>query len=215
MKFNKQLDAVKNRYKCVIPIDQWFEYKKIKKLLKNASYIIKNKIKYNPYAVQVPVEDCCCVCLENDKLMKMFCCNNVIHHVCLIQVLTSSVMSCPMCRSNLQKVIAYEQDQAIQQLDATILSLISVIHLNINKIEDTYKSRVISNAKLMKIYSYWNYMAVIKICKKIEKQLHLKDLRTHFMNIMQKKNILIEDRPSRSKIFRCLKCMKDFVPSKK
>jgi hypothetical protein len=210
MKFNKELDKVTHQYKYTIPKEHWFEYKKLKKLLKKAVNIMNNKLKYNPYAIQNYEEDSddtCCICLENDKLMKLFCCNNFIHHTCLVQVLTSRIPCCPMCRCDILKVITYESDDDLKELNATILSIISVIHLNINKIEYICNSNIIKNQKLLTLYRHWNYIAVIKICKKIEKHLALKNIKEYFLNVMKKNNILAEHYKSISRPLECFNCI--------
>ena len=192
MKFNKQLDKIITKYKYIIPPEHWFEYKKVKKLLKDATKVIKFSLQYNPYQNNQNDDDCCCICLENNKLMRTFCCKNLIHHICLMQVLTSPVSSCPICRSHILKVLCHDINNPKNVFDAKILSLVSTIQLNINKIEQVSNSKIIKNPQLHDLYRKNNYLAVVKICKKIEKQLHI-NIKDYFISVMKKNNILTNE----------------------
>jgi hypothetical protein len=190
MKFNKNLDRIKQKYEYIIPQEHWFEYKRCKKLLKEILKIINN----DPYNnTSLDSEDCCCICLESNNLMRTYCCKAYIHHTCLLQVLISHIPACPMCRADIPKIISYDINNPRQILDAKILSLLSIIQLNINKIEQIYNSKIIKNSKLLAKYKTFNYTAVIKISKKIDKHLHM-NIKTFFTNVMKKHNVLVAEQ---------------------
>lgn len=189
MKFNKELHNIIIRYNKIISYDNWFEYKNIKKKIKNISIvhneIIKN-IKNNNYDYE---DEECCICFENNNLMKTFCCHKYIHHKCLVYSLAFSNSYCPLCRETLGKTLSSCDTKNEKEIfDAKIISLISVIHLNIRKIENFYNT---NNNKIIPEYKKINYKALIKICKKINKKLCI-NLKEYFLLTVEKKGILKE-----------------------
>jgi hypothetical protein len=58
MKFCKHLDKIKEKYSYAIPVDKWFEYKKIKKVLKKAKYILENKLMQQMSMMEMIVAAC-------------------------------------------------------------------------------------------------------------------------------------------------------------
>jgi hypothetical protein len=203
MKFNKKLTGVINKYSKHIHPEYWFDYKRLKKIL-NETYRLLHTLKSRE-APNDTSEDICCICLEPDNLMPTFCCHNSIHHVCLVKVLCSFVASCPMCRASIEKALVFHNDR--EYYDTRILTLISVIQLNINKVENIYKQNCIPDKYLRK-YCYYNYIAVIKISKKIDKYLH-SNIKGHFTEVIKNTNIfkeLQEDDTKRHRCFDCLFC---------
>jgi hypothetical protein len=186
MKFNKKLQEYIVKYEKEIPSSFWFNYKSIKKLI---NYVRKT---YPGMRNQdIAVDDCCCICLENTgNMMHTFCCNNIIHHSCLVDVITKSSELCPLCRKNnadyfLNNTTAFDNQQTY---DAKIIEIISRILLNIIRIENLSQIMTI-NANIIKNYKEINYIAVIKIAKKIYKYLHI-DIREYVVVAMKKKNVL-------------------------
>ncbi len=197
MKFNKKLTSIIKKYNKHIPPHYWFDYKYLKKILNDAYKLLQNiKISDN--------DDTCCICLEGNNLMKTSCCHNSIHHLCLVKVLCSFVASCPICRARIEKVIVYNND--VERYDNKILTLISIIQLNINKIENVYRQKLIPKKYLRK-YCYYNYTAVIKITKKIDKYLRT-DIKGHFIELMSKTSLYkeLQDDEKRPRCFDCIFC---------
>lgn len=186
MKFNKKINKIAEKYHYYIPYEYWFNYKGFKKILKDILQIRLNYVMMN--IQDCNNEDCCCVCLENDNLIKTFCCKNSIHHVCLFRVLSSDIGNCPMCRAELLKVLKFSNNREFY--DAKIISLISIIHININNIEAFIKRKVIKE-KYLPIYIEYNRQAIVKMCKKIDKNLHI-NCQPFFIELMNKHGILIE-----------------------
>jgi len=200
MKFNKKLLSVIEKYKKHIPPQHWFDYKRLKKLLKDA-YALKSSSK-DPYNDRNNDEDICCICLENDNLMKTFCCHNTIHHTCFVKVLCQTIAKCPMCRAPIEKTLIYHNDA--ECYNSKIIGLISVIQLNINKIEDIYKKKLVPKKYLRK-YCYYNYTAIVKITKKIDKYLHT-NIKEHFREIIKNKNIYHELQAN-TEVGTCFTCI--------
>jgi hypothetical protein len=204
MKFNKKLIRVIEKYQKHIDLQYWFDYKRLKKMLKDA-YALKRKDVCEHIN---ECEDMCCICLDNDNLMKTFCCHNTIHHTCFVKVLCSTIAKCPMCRAPMEKTLMYHTD--IECYNSKIIALICVIQLNINKIESVYKKKLVPQKYLRK-YCYYNYMAVVKITKKIDKYLHT-NIKDHFMQIVKDKNIYheLQENTEVSTCFTCIfRCEKN------
>jgi hypothetical protein len=178
MKFGKELKSfIQSQHN--INNDYWFEYKFIKKELKNIviNYPnIINNIKTYKYNYD---NNECCICLENKNLMKLFCCQNFIHHNCLVNSLAFCNTNCPLCRKTIQNVLTYHKNNIKECFDIEILSLISIIHKNIIKIEEYCKYN--ADNKFIKDYKKLNYKAIIKICKKIKKSIAI-DLNDYFVS---------------------------------
>lgn len=189
MKFNKKLNKIVEKNKLYIPYDFWFNYKGFKKVLND----IKRLNKAEQKEIASDTEDCCCICLENDNTMQTFCCKNCIHHTCLFRVLSSNIASCPICRADIYKVLKFTNER--EYYNAKVISLISMIQLNINRIEDVVRQKYIFNHKYMKIFIQYNRLAIIKMCKKIDKNLHI-SCKQYFIDVMDKHGILkAETRP--------------------
>jgi len=187
MKFNKYLREHTLKYNKYINPNDWFAYKFIKKLIK------KTVRQYPDFINTFPSysdSESCCVCLDNENLMKTFCCHNYIHHKCMVHTLAFSTSGCPLCRSDIATAIKYDATYPREKFDGDIISIISHIHLNILRIENICKSKLITNSKMLKKYKQINYTAVIKICKKINKYLHI-DVRQYFKDIILKNKILV------------------------
>lgn len=169
MKFSKELKIYMARYNKYVSNDEWFEYKNIKKELKQivSCYprIITNikTYKYNFDHKE------CCVCLENTNLMNTFCCHNHVHHKCLVKSLAFSNMLCPLCRSSIDKVLSNNKYDEKECFDSNVLSLIAKIYQNKIKIENYYKNNI--DNKIIKEYKNINNKAIVKICKKINKKI--------------------------------------------
>lgn len=185
MKFNKKLYKIEEKYHYYIPYEYWFNYKGFKKILKD---ILQIKLNYVTNIEDCNNEDCCCVCLENDNLIKTFCCKNKVHHLCLFRVLSSNIASCPMCRADLFKVL--KSGNNIEYYHSKVISIISIMYLNIDKIETIIKNKAIKE-KYVPIYIEYNRLAIIKMCKKIDKNLHI-NCKPFFIDLMNKRGILIE-----------------------
>lgn len=181
MKFNKRLQKIVNQYKKHIPHEYWFNYKSFKKILNDIT-------KIKPIHTMQDNEDCC-VCLENNNLMNTFCCQNKIHHVCLFRVLASDIASCPMCRADIYTVLKFKNET--DYYNARIISLISMIQLSINRIETIIRQGTMKE-KYIRKFSEYNRIAVIKMCKKIDKNLHI-NCKPFFAELMNKHGILKEN----------------------
>lgn len=194
MKFNKELDEYKKRYIKYISNDKWFNYKYVKKVLKYTivyySNVINN-IKNNVYNYDNNEE--CCICLENDNLMRTFCCHNYIHHKCLVHSLTYSKSTCPLCRSPIEKVIKNNKNDEKEGFDTVIIRLLSNMHLNIMNIEEFCINNKLDK-KIISVYKRINYKAIIKICKKINKRIGI-NIKEYFINLIEKRKILIVETP--------------------
>jgi hypothetical protein len=188
MKFNKELNNHIQKYKNDIPNTYWFDYKFIKKHLKHIVLRFKECIE-NPIITEV--DDCCCICLENSNVMKLFCCDNYIHHICLLECMTRVSNECPLCRNDLIHYIKspwYLHSDNINY-NIEIIKILSNIHLNIIKIEHIISSKMISK-NIIQNYINANYLAIIKICKKVDKNLKL-NCKQYFINIMNKNKIIL------------------------
>ncbi len=185
MKFNKELNKYIQKYKKQIPPSYWFHYKSFKKIIKHCLVLQKDiQIHYSA------TDDSCCICLDNEHLMQTFCCKQNIHHICYINTVLYTSDLCPMCRKPISDYFAVQNALSIfDKYNMTILSLISNICLNIIKIENIYQEQLIHNSHILHKFCHINYIAVVKICKKILKLLHI-DVRNYFENIMLKKNII-------------------------
>jgi hypothetical protein len=185
MKFNKDIKIYSEKYKKYVQNDWWFNYKHIKKLLKE--FVIK----YKELSFNNDEDDECCICMENKNLMKTFCCHNSIHHVCLVHTLAFTTnSSCPLCRSPMLNVIKYDVTNIREKRDADLLGLISNIHINIMNIENICKNKKIKNSKVLQKYKEINNQAIVKICKKIYKRLNI-DLKQYFINFINRNGILV------------------------
>jgi hypothetical protein len=197
MKFNKTLRNYTKKYAYCVSPQYWFDYKSMKKYLK------KIKIDYGDIIqthFDSSTETECCICLEGTQLMQMFCCKQYIHHKCIIHLSTSCGFSCPMCRANIHEYISIKLETRQQKLDAAILSLLSRIHLDIIKIENVYNRRLIINLITLQKYCHINYTAIIKICKKIKKSLHI-DILNYFIDVLNKNGII---KPCESQHHSCV-----------
>lgn len=179
MKFNKTIQKYKVQYSNKIPTHYWFDYKHIKKLIKQT----------NSY--ESVSQDECCICLEsNTNLMTTFCCHQNIHHTCFVHTMAfSKAPLCPLCRADIANAIQYDKDNTKQVFDANIISIISYIHLNMMKIKDVCEKKLIQNTELMKKYKKINHTALIKICKKMNKHLHVNTVQ-YFLDTKAYKNII-------------------------
>jgi len=119
----------------------------------------------------------------------MFCCKQYIHHKCVIHLSASNSLLCPMCRANIHEHISTKLESRQQKLDAAILSLLSSIHLDIIKIESVCNKRLIINTITLQKYCHINYIAIIKICKKIKKSLNI-DILNYFIDVLNKNAII-------------------------
>jgi len=170
MKFGKELGTYILKYKDYICGDKWFNYKIVKKIIKNISIIYPNIINnIKTYKYNYDNEECC-ICLENRNLMQTFCCHNYIHHNCLVKSLAFSNPQCPLCRITIKKVLLYNVRDKKESFDSEILSLIGRLYQEIEKIKSCNKE-LIKNKNIIKIYKDINLKAIIKICKKIKKML--------------------------------------------
>jgi hypothetical protein len=134
------------------------------------------------------------------QLMQMFCCHQYIHHTCVMQLSACCGLLCPLCRANIHEYINKKLETRRQKLDADILSLFSRIHLDIIKIENVYNRRLIINFITLQKYCHINYKAIIKICKKIKKSLHI-DIVDYFTGMLNKKGII---KPKESRHSSCI-----------
>ena len=184
MKFNRTLQGYITKYRYSIPPHFWFDYKKLKKQLKCIKNEFNDIINNNK-----PENDECCICLEGGKLMHMFCCKQYIHHKCLINVFAYSTVLCPLCRANVHEYMASKLETKEQKFNAAILSLLSNIYINIIKIENIYNRKLITNPTILQKYCHINYTAIVKICKKIKKCLHI-DIQDFYINIVNKNGII-------------------------
>lgn len=195
MLFNKELNANISKYKKYIDTDKWFEYKKLKKIIKYISIRypnIINNIKNNIYNYE---NEECCICLENNNLMKTFCCHKYIHHKCLVHTLSFSNSCCPLCREIINKMIICNLDDDKEEFDTKILSLISIIHINIIKIENYILYNKVTKNRIIREYKIVNYKAIIKMCKKIDKKLGL-NIKSYFIEVINKNKFINEIIPS-------------------
>lgn len=203
MKFSKELLNNIQKYKNYIPKEHWFNYKMFKKKLKHLvleHYLLihqrnllnskdnLNDEKYKTHMTNNEYDECC-ICLESSNLMKTFCCHNYIHHHCLVHTFTYAGMNCPLCRTPIQESIKFNPQNEQESLDAGILSLISCIHLEMMRIHhicnNQLKESLISRHHILKQFYNINMLAVTKICKKIDKQLHI-NIKPYFLNIIEK-----------------------------
>jgi len=183
MKFNRTLRGYITKYKYSIPQQCWFDYKMLKKQLKQIKKEYRNIIQPSNNNGE------CCICLEEGYLMEMFCCKQFIHHKCLVHVFASTTILCPLCRANIHEYMISKSKTHQQKLDTTILSLLSNIYLNIMKIENVYNNKIILNPKILEKYCSINYTAIIKICKKIKKCLYI-DVLDLYIGIINKRKII-------------------------
>lgn len=196
MKFNKTLRAQMTKYKHIIPNQYWFEYKDIKKIIKQLS-------NYNSYNQKEHETNECCICLDSRNLMSTFCCNQPIHHECLIRCILSNNVSpiCPLCRQDMMNY--FQNASMIKDLqhkhNLQIISMLGKIHLNILKIENVYNKLQVKK-KIVKTYVSYNHKAILKICKKIKKHLH-HDFTRYFQEIMAKNNIICQQPIAKSSFF--------------
>ena len=130
----------------------------------------------------------CCICFENDNLMKTFCCHNEIHHTCFVQCMAFCSSSCPLCRTEIVQAIKCDPNNKKEKFDTEIISLISNIHLNIMNIESVCREFKIKSKFLQK-YKKMNQNAILKICKKVKKYLHI-DIKQYFLDFMNKNKII-------------------------
>lgn len=196
MKFNKTLTEQIRKYETDIPVLLWFNYKDIKKRIK---YL--RRLYPDIGSSETNSEDCCCICLEQTgNMMHTFCCNHPMHYQCFIEAQMKSSELCPLCRNNngdyfgtcCRKPLVTQK----QHFDAKILEIISMIILNIMRIENI--CRVITiNHKIMLKYREVNYVAVVKIAKKINKYLKV-DLREYLLSVMRRTNILVPTKPKKN-----------------
>lgn len=118
----------------------------------------------------------CCVCLEQietrQEVLNIGCCNNFMHPCCFIKTILCSNASCPLCRMPLSNILLKENGS----LDREILQLLSMLIINMNKIELAYNKMFFK-----KNFSIINTMAFIKILKKIDKKLHF-NITKSFIN---------------------------------
>ena len=187
MKFNKELRKYADKYKNKINSTYWFDYKLIKKLIKNAL------CKYPQFIASLPSkhpDESCCICLENDNLMLTFCCHNYIHHACMIHALAFCNSSCPLCRTDIRNAIEYNPTNNKEKFDSEIMAIISNIHLGIMRIENICNQKLITHPKLLQKYKKMNHTAIIKICKKIYKYLHI-DVMQYFLDVIHKHGVLV------------------------
>lgn len=187
MKFNKYFQHEINKYKDTISPQLWFEYKGIKKRIKTILKNYKDIYEKNNQGD----DELCIICMEDNKekkLMKSFCCNYYIHYTCQMKTITKCSCNCPICR----KYIIENLSNITNEFDLynnEILSLLSYIQLNIIKIETVYLKKLIVNERSMKRYRELNYIAIMKICKKIKKYIDIDSLQ-YFKDIIDEKKIL-------------------------
>lgn len=181
MKFNKKFKTIIDKHEKYIPRELWMKYKDLKKLLHEIILLRPSQD-----TSSLDADDCCCICLENDNLMKTFCCNNFIHEMCLFKVLSSNIPCCPFCRANISEVLKYKNDS--QYYYIRVLSLISILQINIIAIESIIKQNIISQ-KYVPVFCQYNQLAIIKISKKIDKHLHIK-CKDYFIDIIKKNRII-------------------------
>ena len=183
MKFHKTLCKNSHKYRLHILPDFWFEYKNMKK------HINRIKTTYPSLITNTEkqTDDECCICLEQEQLMNMICCNQNIHYTCFMKNIMYNT-TCPLCRSDIATINKNKQTEK-HYFDAEILSLLSNIQLNILKVETVYAKKLIANTRIMKKYCHLNYLAVMKTCKKIKKHLHI-DVLQYFTDIMSTHCIL-------------------------
>jgi len=135
------------------------------------------------------LQDECCICLESKNLMKTFCCHNFIHHHCLVHTFAYSNENCPLCRAPIQDSIRFNPTNLEESLDAEILSLISSVHLEMIKFYYVYNNQLIyrlsRKQNIIKTFYQINITAVTKICKKIDKHLHI-NIKPYFLDIVEK-----------------------------
>lgn len=188
MKFCKELKRHMDFYyihNC-IPYQYWFGYKKYKKCLKQ----IKALYEIEPHSSDLLSQ--CCICLEsNTPMMKTFCCNNSIHHQCFIESILHTSTHCPLCRIDVTKFFTEPAKNQQDHLNYNVLSLISNIYLDIIKIENICTNMFILGKTVRQHYIQLNYIALTKICKKIQKYTII-NLKDYFINIINKRNILPE-----------------------
>lgn len=189
MKFNRTLQGYITKYSYSISPQHWFDYKMIKKQLKRIKKEFPNANNNNNQE-----NNECCICLEEGKLMQLFCCKQYIHHKCLVHVFASSTILCPLCRANVHEHITSKLETNEQKYNVAILSLLSNIYINILKIENIYNRKLITNPIVLEKYCNINYTAIIKICKKINKCLHI-DILDFYLNIINKNGII---KPSKA-----------------
>jgi hypothetical protein len=185
MRFDEKLRTYIMRYRDDIHQEYWFEYKS---LIKRIASMLRKYSDIDQYVCQDKSEDCC-ICLENGKLMRTFCCHNHIHHKCLIDSIISVSEKCPICRKDCLQFFdssTYHTKSLEEQFNLDILSIISLIYLNILRIEKYINHNMPNNDPLTQKYSHINYIAIQKICEKIETFLHInvQDLLKHNSPIM-------------------------------
>lgn len=123
----------------------------------------------------------------------------MIHYTCFIDVIMKSSHLCPLCRADTGQYFAccgtalarYEQ-----HFDSKILEIISLILLSIMRIENISQS-VTLHHKVLQKYKEINYVAVIKIAKKVHKYLKV-DVREYLITAMKKKDILVPPEPKKN-----------------
>ncbi len=190
MKFNKKLKEYIQKYKDTIKDDKmWFNYKIAKKTINK---ILRTYPEFEGYILNPGSQEACCICLDNKDMMKTLCCKNYVHHRCLLHTIIYCNSSCPLCRQDIintyfNRNVVRESMTDEQRFHIDVLSLLSTIHLNIMHTETVYNK--IQNIKIRERYCAINYMAVIKIAKKIHKYLHI-DVVDYYLQLMRKKDIL-------------------------
>lgn len=198
MKFNKLLRQYIAKFEKDVPELRWFNYKGIKKRIK---YLMETYPDICASNKLIQDNDGCCICLERTGcMMNTFCCNNAIHYSCFIDVVHKTSHLCPLCRKNNAEYFMNNGLVGPQQhFDAKILEIISTIMLNIMNIE--HLSKIITkNHKIIRKYRELNFVAVVKIAKKIHKYLNI-DIREYIALIMKKNNILMPPKDSKDSKF--------------
>jgi hypothetical protein len=181
MKFGKEYSKYIIKIKEIDNRIVYVDYKNLKKLIKNIIENYSDIITYNSNIIY-NTDDECCICLDNKNLMKTFCCHNYIHYTCFIDSMMNCSQSCPYCRCNLKDSIKYKNK--LEEYDACIISLLSVIHIYLYDIERYCKNNSIKDYDTLVKYKQLNYIAIIKICKKINKKLNI-DCKKYFINYIQ------------------------------
>lgn len=184
MKFNNVLKTIVK--KSSIDKSLWFDYKKIKKEIK----IVK---KINISCANTKDGSCCCICLENFTQKKdvilLGCCNNDIHVCCFVNTMCRiQNTECFLCRTKLQDILA-----TTNKNDLVILRIISLMMIELDKIETYLKKRhgevgIFTNRKDIKLYTLYNFIAYLKILKKINKNGI--NIFNHFVSIIMRNRIL-------------------------
>lgn len=167
--------------------EKWFDYKKIKKEIKNYKDDEEND------ADKEQELDSCCVCLEDftedNNTIVLGCCKNRIHVCCFVHTMSKmKMMQCFLCRKGFHEI--YEN---IDEKNKKRMRIVSLMVLEFNKIEDYYKTikreeRFFDNKDKKRKYVLYNIISFIKILKKIEKH-KINITRDFITNIMQDSDI--------------------------